>query len=267
MVILSQKYGIHPPRALDFRLHWFILFGPHRGYLKCGDGKNRKCGETPPPNGISNLWGVASDMFWPIPAEQSLASPPDRQSQLLEDVDAWIQPQILVCKKPPPFNTSCLDFVLTHLPQQIYVSPQLGRPEFHCLERTDIFTEMFGSILLRAAYTKNRNIPKPFGSMNSRGATAPSAFYQVHYLIAKDTLDVSRRWIWGRKWATNPNGTAIAVWREGTAKMPLPEKSQVSCHFFGLFLDHAIIIPETVENLSVFTGSGYHLSFWFWGMS
>ena len=33
------QYGIHPPRALDFRLNWLILFGPHRGYLTCGDGK------------------------------------------------------------------------------------------------------------------------------------------------------------------------------------------------------------------------------------
>jgi len=27
------QYGIHPPRALDFRLNWLILFGPHRGYI------------------------------------------------------------------------------------------------------------------------------------------------------------------------------------------------------------------------------------------
>ena len=154
MVILSQKYGIHPPRALDFRLNWLIWFGPHRGYLTCGDGKTESVETHHLQMGYPTCGG--SDMFWPIPAEQSLPSPPDRQSQLLEDVDAWIQPQILVCKKPSPFIATTLlvfDFVLTHLPQKIYVSPQLGRPEFHCLERTDIFTDMFGSIFLRQQHT------------------------------------------------------------------------------------------------------------------
>lgn len=77
--------------------------------------------------------------------------------------------------------------------------------------------------------------------MNSRGATAPSAFYQVHYLIAKDTLDVSRRWqnkmgerrlsvdarLWGRKWATSQWNNCRLERRNCHCHCLQP---QVSCH-------------------------------------
>ena len=104
----------------------------------------------PPPNGLGFDWSR-------LPSCQAL----DLQTQLSEGVDvAWIEPQILEwCHVMPKkidkyakehHHLTLVVLISFSLICHLYVSPQLGRPEFRCLETTFLCGYLF---LLRRIFT------------------------------------------------------------------------------------------------------------------